>query len=102
MGRKYLGLKYSGLKFGADLPPPGGADNVFRARPAAAQQGAAVVLPTIAVSPTLIPTPTAEVASSVTVITGEEIARMQRRTVTDVLMTVPGLNVVQIADRRAR
>jgi len=64
-------------------------------RPTAAQQGAPVVLPTIAVSPTLIPTPTAEVASSVTVISGEEIARMQRRTVTDVLMTVPGLNIVQ-------
>ena len=63
--------------------------------PATAQQGVPVVLPTIAVSPTTIPTPTAEIASSVTVLTADDIAREQRRTVTDLLMTVPGLNVVQ-------
>ena len=90
MGLKYLGLKFK--LFAAVLAVP---ITFLPLRPAAAQQGAPVVLPTIAVSPTLIPTPAAEVASSVTVITGEEIARMQRRTVTDVLMTVPGLNVVQ-------
>jgi len=90
MGLKYLGLKFK--LFAAVLAVP---ITFLPLRPAGAQQGAPVVLPTIAVSPTLIPTPTAEVASSVTVISGEEIARMQRRTVTDVLMTVPGLNVVQ-------
>ena len=49
----------------------------------------------VVVSPTALPTPSAEVASSVTVITAQEIERQQRRTVPDVLRTVPGLNVVQ-------
>ena len=52
-------------------------------------------LPTIVVSPTAIPTPIDQVASSVTVITAEEIERDQRRTVPDALATVPGLNIVQ-------
>jgi vitamin B12 transporter len=52
-------------------------------------------LPTIVVSPTKIPTSADKVGSSVTVITAEEIERDQRRTVPDVLNTVPGLNVVQ-------
>ena len=54
-----------------------------------------ISLPTIAVSPTTIPTPTDQIASSVTVITGEEIERDQRRTVPDALRAVPGLDVVQ-------
>ena len=52
-------------------------------------------LPTIVVSPTTLPTPEAQIASSVTVITAADIEREQRRTVVDVLMNVPGLNVVQ-------
>ena len=47
------------------------------------------------VSPTGIPTPIGQVANSVTVITGEELQRDQRRTVPDALSTVPGLNIVQ-------
>jgi len=61
-----------------------------------AQQSAApLVLPTLVVSPTGVPTPANQVASSVTVITAAEIERDQRRTVPDALQTVPGLNVVQ-------
>src|SRR5262249_28224313 len=93
MGLKYLGLKYLGLKFRICTAVMVAA--VPLAQPSAAQQGGPVGLRTIAVSQPLTPTPTAEIASSVTVITGEEISRMQRRTVTDILMTVPGLNVVQ-------
>jgi vitamin B12 transporter len=46
-------------------------------------------------SPTGVPTPIAQVPSSVSVITAEDIERDQRRTVPDALSTVPGLNVVQ-------
>src|SRR5262249_35934151 len=53
------------------------------------------VLPTIVVSPTTIPTPEKEIASSVTVITAADIERQQYRTVPDALSAVPGLNVVQ-------
>lgn len=49
----------------------------------------------IVVSATLIETPVSEIGSSVTVITDKEIERDQRRTLPDVLRTVPGLNVVQ-------
>jgi vitamin B12 transporter len=49
----------------------------------------------IVVSATRLPTPALEVASSVTVITAEEIAARQQRTIADVLKDVPGLNVVQ-------
>jgi vitamin B12 transporter len=64
---------------------------------AIAQQSAmpVVELPAIAVSPTTIPTPTRNLASSVTVITAEEMERDQRRTVSDALLNVPGVNVVQ-------
>jgi vitamin B12 transporter len=54
-----------------------------------------VELPPVVVSATRLPTPAAEVASSVTVITAEDIAREQARTLPDVLADVPGLNVVQ-------
>ncbi|MDO8878872.1 MAG: TonB-dependent receptor [Pseudolabrys sp.] len=54
-----------------------------------------MTLPTVVVSPSLTPTPVEQVASSVTVITAEEIQRTQRRTLPDVLSTVPGLNVVR-------
>src|SRR6266576_1221472 len=49
----------------------------------------------IVVSATKIETPINEIGSSVTVITDKEIERDQKRTLPDVLRTVPGLNVVQ-------
>ena len=49
----------------------------------------------IVVSATRIETPINEIGSSVTLISGEEIERNQRRTLPDVLQTVPGLNIVQ-------
>ncbi len=52
-------------------------------------------LPETIISATGIPTDASEVASSVTVITEEQIRRDQRRTLPDLLATVPGLNVVQ-------
>jgi vitamin B12 transporter len=61
----------------------------------AAAQDAAVALPQIVVSPTTVPTPANLIANSVTVITGEDMEREQRRTVTDALNAVPGLQVVQ-------
>ncbi|MDQ8727727.1 TonB-dependent receptor domain-containing protein [Bradyrhizobium sp. LHD-71] len=64
---------------------------------ASAQQSASPpdVLPTIVISPTSLPTPEAQIANSVTVVTAEDIEREQRRTVPDILANVPGLNVVQ-------
>src|SRR2546423_15690095 len=49
----------------------------------------------IVVSATRIETPVSEIGSSVTVITDKEIDRDQKRTLPDVLRTVPGLNIVQ-------
>jgi len=67
--------------------------------PASAQQtnpaATAVELPQIIVSATTIATPAEQIGSSVSVITAAEIERDQRRTASDVLATVPGLNVVQ-------
>src|SRR5579864_5252021 len=56
-----------------------------------------VTLPPIdvATSPTTIPTPVDQIASSVTIITAEDLERDQRRTIPDALNAVPGLNVVQ-------
>src|SRR5262245_52016453 len=54
-----------------------------------------VALPPISVSATQIPTPLNELASSVTIITAEQIEREQRRTIPDLLQAQPGLNVVQ-------
>ncbi|HET6387822.1 TonB-dependent receptor plug domain-containing protein [Hyphomicrobium sp.] len=50
----------------------------------------------IAVSPTGIASPVEQIASSVTVITSKEIEAQQRRTLPDVLKSVPGLNIVQM------
>ena len=61
----------------------------------AQEGGASVALPTIVVSPTTLPTPIEEVGSSVTVLTQADIERTQRRTIPDLLNTVPGLHVVQ-------
>jgi vitamin B12 transporter len=49
----------------------------------------------VVVSATRLPTPESEVASSITVITAEEIQEKQYRTLPDALNDVPGLNVVQ-------
>jgi vitamin B12 transporter len=52
-------------------------------------------LQTIVISATRIPTPVLEVASSMTVVSAEDIEARQERTFADVLKQVPGLNVVQ-------
>jgi vitamin B12 transporter len=53
-----------------------------------------VYLPVVTVA-TRTETPEYQIASSVTVITAEEIAQKQARTLADVLRDVPGLNLVQ-------
>jgi vitamin B12 transporter len=50
---------------------------------------------TVVVTATRIPTPALEVASSISVVTAEDIANRQIQTLPDVLKDVPGLNVVQ-------
>src|SRR5580658_663999 len=52
-------------------------------------------LPPMVISATRLPTSENELGSSVTVITSEDIARKQLRTLPDVLQDVPGLNLVQ-------
>jgi vitamin B12 transporter len=52
-------------------------------------------LEAVVVTATRIPTPEIQVASSMTVITADEIEARQERTLPDVLKDVPGLNVVQ-------
>ncbi|MBS0580491.1 MAG: TonB-dependent receptor [Proteobacteria bacterium] len=49
----------------------------------------------VVVVATRLPTPADQIASSVTVITAEEIEASQQRTLVDVLKNVPGLNLVQ-------
>jgi vitamin B12 transporter len=56
---------------------------------------ALVALPPVVVSATRVATPADEVASSVTVITADDIEAKQLRTLPDALNDVPGLNVVQ-------
>lgn len=64
---------------------------------ALAQQApdASVALPPLVVSATRLPTPEDQLGSSVTVITAADIANTQARTLPDVLMNLPGLEVVQ-------
>jgi vitamin B12 transporter len=50
---------------------------------------------TVVVTATRIPTPEADVASSITVITAEDIAAKEEMTLPDVLQDAPGLNIVQ-------
>jgi vitamin B12 transporter len=50
---------------------------------------------TVVVSATRLPTPESQIASSVTVISAQDIAALQTPTLPDVLKLVPGLNVVQ-------
>jgi vitamin B12 transporter len=52
-------------------------------------------LQTLVVTATRIPTPELEVASSITVVTADDIAARQIRTLPDLLQQVPGLNVIQ-------
>ncbi|MEO7208270.1 MAG: TonB-dependent receptor [Steroidobacteraceae bacterium] len=52
-------------------------------------------LQSVVVTATRIPTPEIEVASSVTIVSAEEISARQVRTLPDLLKEVPGLNVVQ-------
>ena len=54
-----------------------------------------IALDEVVVSPTGVPTPAREIASSVTVVTSQEIERQQRRTLPQALAAVPGLNIVQ-------
>lgn len=49
----------------------------------------------VVVTATRVPTPIEQIGSSVSVITAEEIARKQWRTIADALASVPGLRVVQ-------
>lgn len=51
--------------------------------------------PEIVVTATRLPTPTEQVASSLTVITGAELARKQQRTLDDALTDVPGLYIAR-------
>ena len=53
------------------------------------------LLQTVVITATRIPTPRLELASSVTVVTAEQIEARQERTFADVLKDIPGLNVVQ-------
>lgn len=54
-----------------------------------------VYLPDLVVTATLLPTPTSEVGSSITVITAADIEQNQWRTLPDALQTVPGVTIVQ-------
>jgi len=62
-----------------------------------AQQSASpnVELPSVIVSATGVPTPTDQIANSVTLITSQDLEAQQRRTLPDALATAPGLNIVQ-------
>ena len=81
------------LSFTATAPAPGAwaADSgAADASSADAGNGETVV-----VSATRVPTPESEVASSVTVITADDIAAKQSQSLPDILKDVPGLNIVQ-------
>ncbi|CEG07587.1 Outer membrane cobalamin translocator [Afipia felis] len=62
-------------------------------KPAEASAAPANLPNNLVTSPTTIPTPVSQIASSITVITAKDIQDTQRRTVPDLLQTVPGLNV---------
>ena len=63
--------------------------------PHLAQAADSADLDTVVVSATRIPTPQSQLANSITVVSSDDIAAMQLRTLPDVLNVVPGLNVVQ-------
>jgi vitamin B12 transporter len=66
-----------------------------RAAYAAAADAAAAGADEVVVTATRIPTPESQVASSISIITGDEIEARQLQTLPDVLKDVPGLNVVR-------
>jgi vitamin B12 transporter len=66
-----------------------------RAAHAAAADAAAAGADEVVVTATRIPTPESQVASSISIITGDEIEARQLQTLPDVLKDVPGLNVVR-------
>lgn len=55
----------------------------------------ATTVPPVVISATRVPTPASEVASSVTVITSDDIEAKQEVSLPDVLGDVPGLSMVQ-------
>lgn len=55
----------------------------------------AFTLSPVVVGATRVPTPEDQLGSTVTIITADEIAKKQQRTLPDVLQSVPGLNIVQ-------
>jgi vitamin B12 transporter len=61
----------------------------------APQPGPSAATTPVVISPTATVTPAGQVASSLTVVTAQDIATQQYRTLPDALNTVPGLNVVQ-------
>lgn len=63
--------------------------------PARAQDNGGPLPEVLVTSPTTVPTPLSQVASSITVITAADLERDQRRNVSDALQAVPGLNIVQ-------
>src|SRR5271155_4832385 len=73
---KYLIVSLAGASFAAVAAEPSDTD-------------------ALVVTATRIPTPASQVASSVTVITADDIAALQTPTLPDVLKLVPGLNVGQ-------
>lgn len=62
--------------------------------PAVAQPAESIRLPDIVVTATRTPTPASEVASSISVITAEELAAKQQPLAADVLDEIPGLTIV--------
>lgn len=80
-------------------PKPQRAQRSSRPAPAAiptpAPSAARPAATPVAVSPTGVVTPLAQVPNSISVVTDKQIQTQQYRTVPDVLNTIPGLNVVQ-------
>jgi vitamin B12 transporter len=81
-------IELSGISVSTPRPTPSSPPPVTSS--SAARNG-----PSLVVSPTSVVTPGEYVASSVSVITAQDLETEQRRTIPDALMTVPGINVVQ-------
>jgi vitamin B12 transporter len=82
----------------APTSQPSAAKRTAPAQPTAAstpQPGPSNAPTPVVVSPTATVTPASQVASSVTVVTDQDIQTQQYRSVPEALNTVPGLNVVQ-------
>jgi vitamin B12 transporter len=71
---------------------PGTAESAPASAPESASESASE---SVIVSATRLPTPELQVASSVTVITADDIAARQERSLPDILRDVPGLNIVR-------